>query len=93
MSFWEVTMLSDRGRITIHEDASSWRQKVLRLGILEIPVTGEIAIAAVKLSNFHSDPADRLITATAMVNGATLLTADRRILRWQSPLRRIDART
>jgi len=92
MSFWEVTMLANRGWITIHDDVSSWREKVLRLGVTEIPVTGEVAIAAVQLSDFHHDPADRLITATALVNGATLLTADRRILRWQSPLNRIDAR-
>jgi PIN domain nuclease of toxin-antitoxin system len=91
MSFWETTMLSDRGRITIHEDPSSWRQKVLRLGISEIPITGDIAIAAARLTEFHGDPADRLITATAIVNGATLVTADRRILKWRSPLRRIDA--
>lgn len=92
MSFWEVTMLSDRGRITIHGDVSSWRQKVLRLGIGELPISGEIAIAAARLPDFHGDPADRLITATAIVNDAALVTADRQILRWQSPLRRIDAR-
>jgi len=92
MSFWELAMLTVRGRVALYEDISSWREKVLRLGINEIPVTGEIAIAAVQLSDFHNDPSDRLITATAMVNGATLLTADRRILRWKSPLRRIDAR-
>jgi PIN domain nuclease of toxin-antitoxin system len=91
MSFWETTMLSDRGRITIHEDASSWRQKVLRLGISEIPISGDIAIAAARLTEFHGDPADRLIAATAIVNGATLVTADRRILKWRSPLPRIDA--
>ena len=57
IAFWEITMLSKRGRITI-----------------------------------FSDPADRLITATAVVNRATLVTADWQILEWSSPLRRIDAR-
>ncbi len=85
-------MLSARGRLTMAEDVSLWRAKVLRLGITEIPVTGDVAIAAVQLHDFHRDPADRLITASAVVHGATLVTADRRILRWRSPLRRINAR-
>ncbi len=92
MSFWELAMLTARQRVALYEDVSSWRQKVLRLGISEIPVSGEIAIAAVTLPEFHGDPGDRFITATALVSGAALITADKRILGWQSPLRRIDAR-
>jgi PIN domain nuclease of toxin-antitoxin system len=30
--------------------------------------------------SFHRDPADRILVATARVHGATILTADRRIL-------------
>jgi len=29
---------------------------------------------------FHADPADRIITATARLNGCTILTADKKIL-------------
>jgi len=92
ISFWEVAMGSDRGRITIHADVVPWRNTVLRLGINELPITGEIAITAARLLDFHGDPADRLITATAHVNSAMLVTADGRILAWPSSLRRIDAR-
>ena len=92
MSFWELAMLTDRRRLELYEDVTSWRERVLRLGISEVPISGDIAIAAARLPEFHGDPADRLITATALVNGATLVTADRRILKWRSPLRRIDAR-
>lgn len=92
MTFWELAMLMRRGRVAIAESISAWRANVLRNGIEEVPITGDLAIAAVQLPGFHDDPADRLITATALVNGAALVTADRRILRWRSPLRRIDAR-
>jgi PIN domain nuclease of toxin-antitoxin system len=44
------------------------------------PITPEIAAFAVQLpSGFPKDPADRLIAATAMVEGAPLVTADERI--------------
>jgi PIN domain nuclease of toxin-antitoxin system len=46
------------------------------------PVTAEIAALAVRLpERFPKDPADRLITATAMVEGMALVTADTRIRR------------
>ena len=43
------------------------------------------------MSNFHPDPADRFITATALLSGATLLTADKQILEWPGTVRRINA--
>ena len=39
-----------------------------------------MAIAAAELSPHHLDPADRLIVATALVGGFTLMTADQTIL-------------
>ncbi|HUP48695.1 MAG TPA: type II toxin-antitoxin system VapC family toxin [Thermoanaerobaculia bacterium] len=92
ISFWELAMLAARRRIELAVDLVTWRVDVLRLGIDEIAVSGEIAIAAARLERLHGDPADRLIVATALVVGAQLVTADQRILRWRSPLRRHDAR-
>lgn len=60
-------------------------------GIVEMPVSGEIAIAAVNLGNLHGDPADRFIVATAMAHGATLVTADKAILKWRGTLARQNA--
>ena len=48
--------------------------------LTEIPVNGEIGIRANNLPNFHPDPADRIIVATAL-EGHRLLTADELILR------------
>jgi PIN domain nuclease of toxin-antitoxin system len=38
------------------------------------------------------DPADRLIIATALAQGAALMTADERLLGWGHALERHDAR-
>ncbi|MCY4648851.1 MAG: hypothetical protein OXC98_00560 [bacterium] len=48
------------------------------------PVDDEIAIRAADLGDegFHSDPADRIITATAIVGGFRLATADSMITGW-----------
>ena len=45
-------------------------------GIVELPLTGEIAVLAGELESLHGDPADRFIAATAIRHDATLVTAD-----------------
>jgi PIN domain nuclease of toxin-antitoxin system len=49
--------------------------------ILVLPITFEIAAMTAYLpSDFPSDPMDRIIAATAQVEGIPLVTADERIL-------------
>ena len=90
ISFWEVAMLVDKGRIKLANDVRAWRHEHLEAGVVEIPVDGEIGIRAVGLADFHADPADRLIVATALA-GHRLVTSDRRILEWPGRLSRLNA--
>ena len=90
ISFWEVAMLVNRGRIRLADDVRSWRREHLEQGVVEIPVDGEIGLRAVELADFHADPADRLIVATALA-GHRLVTSDRRILEWPGRLNRLRA--
>ena len=84
-------MLQAKGRIRLSQDVRSWRARLLRDGLVEIPVDGDIALLANELEDFHGDPADRIIVATAL-GGHTLITADNRILSWSGRLARLDAR-
>ena len=92
ITFWEIAMLEIKYRLRLSKYISAWRADVLDLGILELPVTGEIGIKAVLLDLPHRDPADRIIAATASFECATLVTSDEKILEWNSTLNRIDAR-
>lgn len=91
ITFWEVALLQAWGRIEFREEVESWRHELLGQGLKEIPVNGEIGIRAVQLRDFHADPADRIIVATAQA-GHTLITADQKILDWNGSLRKLDAR-
>jgi PIN domain nuclease of toxin-antitoxin system len=64
----------------------------LALGLREIALSAEIALRATELDDLHGDPFDRMIVATALVEDAVLLTADRPLLAWPGKLRRQDAR-
>lgn len=93
ISFWEVAMLAARDRIVLPQTATIWRTDWLRAGLREIPLDGEIALAAAGMQAFHADPADRFIVACALLRGATLVSADRAILAWSGPLRSQPAGT
>ena len=90
ISFWEVAMLKEKGRLRFPEDVGMWRREQLDQGIVEIPVDGEVGIRAAHLRGLHGDPADRIIVATAL-GGHRLITADRRILEWPGSLNRLRA--
>jgi PIN domain nuclease of toxin-antitoxin system len=92
ISFWEIATLVRKNRFQLGTSPGAWRDGVLRQGIIEVPLDGMSAIEAPGLSNFHADPADQLIVATAIRSNAALLTADERILQWHGQLARQDAR-
>jgi PIN domain nuclease of toxin-antitoxin system len=48
-------------------------------------------LLAAGIEALHKDPADRFIAATAIVKGATLVTADAKRLEWKHRMQRHDA--
>ena len=90
ISVWEVALLLARRRLTLDVTALQWRQNLLAAGLIEVPVDGIIAARSVNLADFHDDPADRIIMATAQARHE-LITDDRQILDWSGPLDRFPA--
>lgn len=92
ISFWEVAMLAAKERLALARPAEKLRDELLASGLVEVPLTGDVAIGATRLDRFHQDPADRFIVATALAAAATLVTADSRILEWEGGVKLQDAR-
>lgn len=82
ISVWEAAILEAKRRITFSVSCLEWVQRALRIpGMTLVSLTPEIAVESSRLpGHFHSDPADRIIVATAKGLGATLVTQDERIL-------------
>ncbi|MCX7073180.1 MAG: type II toxin-antitoxin system VapC family toxin [Gammaproteobacteria bacterium] len=80
--FWEIAMLDARGRIQLSRSCIAWCEQVqARPGVSIVPLTPAISIDSTRLpGNFHSDPADRMIVATARAENAVLLSNDQKIL-------------
>jgi len=81
ISAWEIAMLTSRGRLTFTMDAQDWIAKSEALPFLHfVPVDNAIAVRSVRLTEpFHSDPADRMIVATAIIMGAPVVSGDAKI--------------
>ena len=92
ITFWEVGMLVRKGKIQMNMDLSVWRSDFLEQGLLEVPVSGDIGIRAAGFEDFHGDPADRLIAATALQCSAKLLTADESLLGCGLAIQVLDAK-
>jgi PIN domain nuclease of toxin-antitoxin system len=89
ISAWEVAMLVARGRrLILTMDVGAWITAAEAVPRLEfVPVDNAITLRAVALPDaLGRDPADRIIAATALGLGATLVTGDRQ-LRGLPPLR------
>ena len=92
VSYYEIADLVRKKRLEQAVDVDQWRQRLLRTGVVEVPVSGSIAVTAASLENFHKDPWDRMIVATALTETSVVVTGDEEILDWRGALQRIDAR-
>jgi PIN domain nuclease of toxin-antitoxin system len=85
ISAWEVSMLIDKERLILSMDVESWFDEVSQIdGVRFVPVDNEIGIKATMLpGEFHKDPADRMIVATARKLAVPLVTADEKIRNYE----------
>lgn len=84
ISLLEIAMLKLKKRINIYEPIKDFLESITNIhGVSIKDISLEIAAESILLmDNFHRDPADRIIVATAKCFGATLLTRDQKILAW-----------
>ncbi|MDB4353926.1 type II toxin-antitoxin system VapC family toxin [Akkermansiaceae bacterium] len=87
ISTWEVSMLAMKNRLELKPDEETWLQENLASPVSLEPLSPEISIASCQLPEFHGDPADRIIVATAITLGIPLLTADQKIIAWNKKAR------
>lgn len=89
----EFGQLQAANRIAFRGTLESWlRRGTAALGLQTRELSHSIALLAYALpGEFHKDPADRLLVATAIQQGDTLVTADERILAYPH-VQALDAR-
>lgn len=84
ISAWEVALLVAKKRLRLTLEVPDWIAKSERLPFFHfLPVDNSIAVKSVNLPQpLHSDPADRIIIATAITIAAPVVTKDEKLLNY-----------
>ena len=81
ISLWELATLASKKRIDLDISLESFLAEV-ETRFVVFPITARVCVRTLALpATYPKDPADRIIGATALVEGLSLLTADREIRR------------
>lgn len=85
ISAWEISMLIEKGRLVLSMDVESWLDEVSQIdGVRFMPIDNEVGVKSTVLpGEFHKDPADRMIVATARKLAVALVTADDKIIEYE----------
>jgi len=79
MTFLEITNLWHRRRINLRVSFESFLNETERRFTV-LPITPRVCVQSLALpSTYPKDPADRIIGATALIEGISLVTADQAI--------------
>jgi len=84
ISLWEVAKAVELKRLNFAMPVEEWFEVALNSpGIVLLPLTASIAVESTQLpGNFHKDPFDQLIVATARIYDAPLVTVDSDIVQY-----------
>jgi PIN domain nuclease of toxin-antitoxin system len=88
LSIWEIALKSGL-HPNVQADARVIRRAMLDNRYTELPITSDHALNVDQLPMIHKDPFDRLLISQAIVEGVTLLTADRRVGQYPGPIRKV----
>ena len=81
ITLMEITMLERKARIKLDTSLETFLSEI-EARFVVLPITGQVCVRTLLLpATYPSDPADRIIAATALVEGIPLITADRDIQR------------
>jgi PIN domain nuclease of toxin-antitoxin system len=85
VSAWEVAIKLGTSKLHLDGGLSEFFRMIDENGFLTLSVEREYLRQIPQLPDYHKDPFDRLIVATAIVEGMTLITADENIYRYDIP--------
>lgn len=83
ISIWELGVKVKRKKLVLPLDVEELSNRITRNGVVELlPVDTTTWLRSLSLAWDHPDPADRVIVATALIQGHPLLTKDETIHRF-----------
>ncbi len=83
VSAWEISLLVKRGRLTLPMPPDEYLTRAIaQHGLIELPLTRQVAQASVSLPDIHNDPFDRILISECNAHGLALVSRDTVIPRY-----------
>ncbi len=84
ISPWEIAKKVSLGKLVLSCPVDKWIESATNPEEIELfPLSPEVSVESTKLpGQFHNDPADQIIVATARLYGLVILTSDERIRKY-----------
>ena len=83
-SIWEIAIKVTLGRLDVQD--SDCAAEIEANGFVELAITARHAQTAGALPRHHDDPFDRMLIAQAQLENLVLITHDRRLRRYGTPI-------
>lgn len=85
-SLWEIAIKTGGTGHQMPVNVERLRTMLIENGYAELDIKSSHAFAVRHLPPLHRDPFDRILIAQARVEGMTLLTIDKRMLKYGAPI-------
>ena len=83
ITFWEISKLVEKNRLSFPIPLEQWFKTSLNYpGVKLVNPDLDFILTSNRLQNFHKDPADQLIAATAICKKMPLLTFDKKLIEY-----------
>jgi len=83
-SVWEIAIKYALGNLRLHTPPREFVTQLMSdLKLQPLPIVADHTIEAGELPKIHDDPFDRMLVAQARMEGMSLLTADRIIMKYE----------
>ncbi len=79
ISVWELARLAKEDKVVLGVSPGDFLSDLAdQYGLVSLPPDDETMLRAAQLPDFHKDPADRIVIATALLRGLPVVTGDTR---------------
>jgi PIN domain nuclease of toxin-antitoxin system len=85
-SIWEIAIKNCKNRSDFYVDPHILLDGLLENGYRQLPVDSRHASYIGKLPMLHKDPFDRILISQSIIEGITLITADKLLIKYPAPV-------
>src|SRR5689334_16629152 len=89
ISYWEVLLKSEKGKLDVGDPRSWWVDALEKLSATPLPLRADHISELYRLEPIHQDPFDRVLIAQATAEELALATTDREIAKYASARLRV----